>query len=453
MPLRRFGKYVMYGPLASGGMASVYYGSVLDDDGTIRPVALKRVRAELTDPNFATMLSDEARIAGRVRHPNVVETLDVIVDAGEPMIALEYVPGVSLSLLLRTLRARDVHLPLPIAAALTTEVLSGIHAAHEAVDLAGQPLEIVHRDVSPANILLDERGFAKIADFGVAQARGRLQKTTDTGALKGKLGYLAPEQIHGAASRASDIYAVGVVLWEMLAGRPLFQGSDGEILAAALIGNVHAPSARRAEAAVLDDVVLKALEHDPARRYASAQHMAEAITVAVTPASHADVAAFLESSLREELEHRRSNVLTMLATVRSEDAFADSAAVEAHDGARQRRVRPRRRRKLLLALLVLVPLIALAAMALRIGPPRPPAREPVIASATASAALAPSAAEGEAPTDPALVTSSAPSAGKPAPRVSAPRPKKAAGKQGDCSPPYTIDKEGRTIWKRECFQK
>ncbi|MBX3228505.1 MAG: protein kinase [Labilithrix sp.] len=531
--MRRFGKYVMYAPLASGGMASVYYGAMEEEDGSLRPVALKRVRAELTDANFAAMLSDEARIAGRVRHANVVATLDVIVSDGESMLALEYVPGVSLGELLRTLRARNVKAPPAIASVIVAQVLAGLHAAHEAVDLTGQPLDIVHRDVSPANVLLHERGVAKVADFGVAYARGRLQKTTETGAMKGKLAYLSPEQVHGEATRASDVYAVGVVLWEMLVGRPMFQGSEGEILAAVLLGKIKPPSTQgRPDVRALDAVVMTALEHDAGRRYADAQQMIDALAAAAPPATQEELAAFIEAQMHDSLVRRRSEIGTMLEAIARSNIFAEGAPVTlpldppahasgsapahasgpglahasgpspAHaSGAglahalgpahARPSVAPDARESGPVFVPPLVPARVADASARSRGrvsavigagvalfflgsaaavwatmrparpvtapPPSVAATEPSVAVPPPSGATPEPSAESpgpdidDAPDEPPIAASPTASMSASADHK-APRGRPRKNTKG-CTPPYYINEEGRTIWKRECFRK
>src|SRR5262249_20405529 len=160
---------------------------------------------------------DEARLAARIHHPNVVQTLDVAVTQGELFVVLEYVNGDSLAHLLRTANANGRAVPPEIASAVVFGVLQGLHAAHEAVVEQGNPLELVHRDVSPHNVLVGVDGVARVLDFGVAKARGRSQ-TTREGQLKGKLAYMAPEQIGGRVTRRTDVFAASIVLWEALAG-------------------------------------------------------------------------------------------------------------------------------------------------------------------------------------------------------------------------------------------
>jgi serine/threonine-protein kinase len=264
-------------------MASVFYGVARADDGSLSSVAIKQVRSDVASPERVTMLADEARITGNIRHPNVVGILDVIVESGTVMLAMPLVLGVSLQQLCRAAEARNRPIPPSIATAIIRDVLAGIHAAHLAKDQFGQPLEIIHRDISPHNILIDVRGQALVTDFGVAFARGRLQRSTETGTLKGKVGYLAPEQIHGKPTTATDLYAAGAVYWELLTGKPLFDGSDAEMLAAALLGRIDPPSARNASLpSDLDPVVLRSLAREPIDRYHDAAAMGAAIGEVMT---------------------------------------------------------------------------------------------------------------------------------------------------------------------------
>src|SRR5258708_2848873 len=204
-------------------MASVHFGRFAGPGGFARTVAVKRMHPHLAkDPDFALMFVDEARTAARIRHPNVVATLDVLTASGELLIVMEYVHGESLGALMRLAAARKSRIPPPVACALVTDVLLGLHAAHEATDDHGQPLGIVHRDVSPENVLVGADGTARVLDFGVAKAVGRLQVTRE-GQIKGKIPYMSPEQVRGhALGRATDIFSASAVLWEMLAGRRLF---------------------------------------------------------------------------------------------------------------------------------------------------------------------------------------------------------------------------------------
>jgi serine/threonine-protein kinase len=191
------------------------------------------LRAYARDPDFVGMMLDEARLASRIRHPNVVSVLDVVTDDDELLIVMEYVHGESLANLRRTTAAEGAGLPLGLAVHTVAGVFHGLHAAHEARSERGEPLEIIHRDVSPQNVLVGIDGIARLIDFGMAKATGHVQ-VTHASQLKGKLAYMAPEQIARApVDRRVDIYAASVVLWESLTGRRLIAG-ETEVERAAL---------------------------------------------------------------------------------------------------------------------------------------------------------------------------------------------------------------------------
>ncbi|MGO8994048.1 MAG: protein kinase domain-containing protein [Polyangiaceae bacterium] len=301
------GRYAIYGKIAAGGMASVHFGRLLGEAGFSRTVAIKRLHGHLSeDPEFLRTLIDEARLAARINHPHVVPTLDVVATDTELLVIMEYVRGESLARLLRSEMLQGRRVPLEIASAIAIGTLHGLHAAHEATSDQGAPLGIVHRDVSPQNILVGVDGLARVIDFGIAKAAGRLQ-TTSSGVIKGKIAYMAPEQAAmNEVTRAADVYSMGAVLWETLTGKRLFP-SDNDF---AVIGQVlegakdppsyHAPNVP----AQLDALVMKALASNPAARFASAQDMAETLLHAVPPAFPTDVGKWVEELARESLTKR-----------------------------------------------------------------------------------------------------------------------------------------------------
>ena len=301
---RIIGRYALYGKIASGGRATVHFGRLLGPVGFSRTVAIKRLHPQYTeDPDFVSMFLDEARLAGRIRHPNVVATLDVVATDEEIFLVMDYVQGETLSRLVRLCRLRSERVPLPIVAAIFSGVLHGLHAAHEAKTERGEPLGIVHRDVSPQNMMVGVDGAPRVLDFGVAKAAGRIQ-TTREGQLKGKLGYMAPEQIQSTgATRQTDVYAAGAVLWECLTGKRLFQDeNDGALLRKVLEARVEPPSKHVADLPPgLDDIVLRAVERDPAKRFASAREMATAIESLVPLAVPAVIGAWVEATASEAL--------------------------------------------------------------------------------------------------------------------------------------------------------
>ncbi len=272
---RVIGRYLLCDAIASGGMATVHLGRLLGPVGFSRTVAIKRLHPYFArDPEFVAMFLDEARLAARIRHPNVVSTLDVVVLQGELFVVMDYVHGEALSKMVRANGA----VPPSIAASIIAGVLYGLHAAHEAKNDDGSALQIVHRDVSPQNVLVGIDGVARVVDFGVAKAVGRLQ-TTREGALKGKIAYMSPEQISSdTIDRRTDVYAASVVLWEMLTGVRLFQAdNEVRVLQQVLNGKIDPPSKHAAIPRELDALVMKGLSRDANDRFATAWEMAEQI--------------------------------------------------------------------------------------------------------------------------------------------------------------------------------
>jgi eukaryotic-like serine/threonine-protein kinase len=308
---RTVGRYVLYGELASGGMATVHFGRLSGPVGFSRTVAIKRLHPHFAkDPEFVTMFLDEARLCGRIRHPNVVPTLDVVTTQGEIFIVMEYVAGEALSKLLKSAQQKNILIPPKVAATIMSSVLHGLHAAHATKDEHGRELGIVHRDVSPQNILVGADGSARVLDFGVAKAAGRLQTTRD-GQLKGKIAYMPPEQLSGApVTKQVDIYGASVVLWEALTGRRLFDGeTEAIVLARAIEGTVEPPSAHNAflEPPV-DAVVLRGLAREPEMRFVTAREMALAIEQTIGLASPSEVGEWVEMVVGDELQRRAQTI-------------------------------------------------------------------------------------------------------------------------------------------------
>jgi serine/threonine-protein kinase len=308
---RLVGRYALYGEIASGGMATVHFGRLLGPVGFSRTVAIKRLHAQFAkDPEFAAMFLDEARLAGRIQHPNVVSTLDVVALDDELFLVMEYVQGESLSKLLGTVHRRSGQIPPKVVAAIMTGVLYGLHAAHEATDERGQPLHIVHRDVSPQNVIVGSDGTARVLDFGVAKAVGRIQSTRE-GEIKGKLAYMAPEQMKGGAmDRRTDIYGAAVVLWEALTARRLFDGEHaGVVFTRVMAGDVAPPSrVMPGIPPALDEIVARGLALDPNVRYPTARAFAMDLEDRVGIASPRQVGEWLAEIAGEALSKRAVRV-------------------------------------------------------------------------------------------------------------------------------------------------
>jgi|GEM_PF-448208 len=297
-------------------MATVHLARQLGAAGFARMVAVKRLHERFSrDPEFVGMFLDEARIVARIRHPNVVQTVDVVAENGELFLVMEYIHGESLVRLVASANRAGTRVPIGVIAAVLCDSLRGLHEAHEACGETGEPLGIVHRDVSPQNILVGADGIARVLDFGVAKASQRIQ-TTQTGQLKGKLSYMAPEQVtNGPLDRRTDVYAAAVVLWEALTGAKLFHGdSEAAVLNQILLESPRAPSRiNRDVPPELDAVVLRGLSRAPEERFASAREMASAIERAVSLATASEVGEELKGQCAKTLSARAQLIASIEA--------------------------------------------------------------------------------------------------------------------------------------------
>jgi serine/threonine-protein kinase len=325
--VRVVGRYALHGVLASGGMATVHLGRLQGVQGFSRTVAVKRLHPQYAqDPEFVSMFRDEANLASRIRHPNVVPVIDVVSEGGELLLVMEYVQGETLAKLICRANERGTRIPPRIVAAILCDALDGLHAAHEARDDAGAPLDIVHRDVSPQNIIVGSDGVARVLDFGIAKASNRAQVTRE-GQLKGKLAYMAPEQLTGTVTRHVDVYAAGVVLWEALVGKRLFfADNEGATIMKILEGQIERPSVVAGTPPEYDAVVLRALATDPAARYANAREMSVALARVAERADPHDVADWL-ASIADDLLRTRASLVSSMEAVPA--ALAESPATRA----------------------------------------------------------------------------------------------------------------------------
>jgi serine/threonine protein kinase len=282
----RFGQYTLTARLGRGGMADVYRARREGAAGFERTVVVKKILSSHNeDPQFVDMFINEAKIASRLTHPNIVQVYELGEQDGEFFIVMEYVKGKDLLRLLRMLAQANPDAPaVPpwVAAYVARETARGLGHAHDHTDEGGAPKPIVHRDVSPQNIMLSYDGQVKLVDFGIAKALDTMKEETRTGALKGKFAYMAPEQVGGQSpGPQSDVFSAGVVLHEMLTGRRLFKGtSDFETLQKVQTLPVPPPSTvNPAVSPELDAIVLQALERDRALRYTRAAQMARDLDV------------------------------------------------------------------------------------------------------------------------------------------------------------------------------
>jgi len=325
-----FGRYESLFRIAAGGMAEVHAARIAGEAGFEKLVAVKRMHPHLTgDPEFVAMFLDEARLAANVVSPHVVQTLDLGRDEDDALyIVMELVVGVSLSAIIRGGIRRDALVPVPIACEILAQAAAGLDDAHRARTPTGVHLGIVHRDVSPQNVLVGDDGRVRLADFGVARALVR-HTHTSVGTTKGKLGYYSPEQADARAlDHRSDVFSLGIVAWETLAGRRLF-GSEGSSQIARIRSMpIPSPDSVRPEVgAEISEVVLRALERDPARRWQSAAELGAALRAAASPPGARALATFLESWAPDELAQLRRDIAMASSGEREPSAPHDAAAM------------------------------------------------------------------------------------------------------------------------------
>jgi serine/threonine protein kinase/tetratricopeptide (TPR) repeat protein len=279
-PPKRLADFEIIRRLGAGGMAEVFLAKKRGAEGTFKVLVLKRILpAYGSSRRFRTMFAEEAQLATRLNHPNIVQVYD-FQDYGEEgqLLSMEFVEGPDLRKLMRSAQAKGQRVPPYVSAYVISEIAKGLHYAHERKDEAGKPIDIVHRDVSPQNMLLSFDGAVKIADFGIASANLFRE---EPGVLKGKTAYMSPEQARGErVSRRTDIYSLGVVFHELLTGRALHGSAEGpDLLEAVRAGRVEPPSTFVRELpSELEEIVMKALARDPAERFQTARDVASAIS-------------------------------------------------------------------------------------------------------------------------------------------------------------------------------
>jgi len=294
--------------LASGGMADVYLGRSDGIEGFERHVVLKRIRPELArDQRFIRMFLDEARVVATLHHQHIVQCYDIGESNGEYFIAMEYVHGEDVRKILSSVARQRTHVPLGHAVAIVSAAAAGLHYAHERRNSDKQPLNIVHRDVSPSNILVGYDGSIKVVDFGIASASTRQE--TRSGSLKGKLSYMSPEQCKGAAvDRRSDVYALGVVLYELATTTRMIKGENDYLVMEQIVtGRIPSPQFRRAGLpSELSEIIMRALATDRDRRYATADDLRIALdqfaTSAGLPASTSAITGFMRQQFGQRPE-------------------------------------------------------------------------------------------------------------------------------------------------------
>ncbi len=310
-----FGRYLLLDRIGVGGMAEVYRGKIAGVEGFERIVALKRILPTIAeDPDFIEMFVEEAKLAVQLQHANIAQVHDLGKVDDSYYIAMEYVAGVGLRKLWDRARGRSRLLPIAMSAFILQKVCEGLDAAHRKTNSEAKALGLVHRDVSPQNILISFEGEVKIIDFGIAKAATRISKTR-AGVLKGKFGYMSPEQVRGTElDNRSDIFACGVVLYELLVGERLFIGnSDFATLEKVRKAEFEPPSSRnKTLAPELERIVLKALEKDRKKRYRWGSEMAEDLArylyATDQPFGRTDLQRYMHKHFQEDMDQEKERI-------------------------------------------------------------------------------------------------------------------------------------------------
>jgi eukaryotic-like serine/threonine-protein kinase len=320
----RIDRFTLLAEIASGGMATVYYARMDGVAGFNRSVAIKRLHPHLAkNPEFASMLIDEANLATRIQHPNVVQTLDILQQEEELLLVMEHVRGHSLSSIVR--RTKETPWPVAVTASIVRDALEGLNAVHAACDSSGAPLNIIHRDISPQNLIVGNDGITRVLDFGIAKASQRLHTTRD-GQVKGKIAYMPPEHIKGEhLDQRVDVFAMGVVLWELLTGTRLFHG-ESDVATIHRVVNLPIPLAADVNPEVtpaLEQVVQKALARDANLRWETAAAFSLALEHAVPLVATREIASFSREVIGSvQLEQEEALLRAMESSTRSAPAKA-----------------------------------------------------------------------------------------------------------------------------------
>jgi serine/threonine-protein kinase len=315
-------------PIAEGGMASVWVARLRGKRGFQKLVAVKTILPKFAqDPRFERMFLDEAGLAARIEHANVAQVLDLGEEHEVLYLAMELVDGDSLSKLLRIAQRKEIPIPPGVVLRILADTCGGLHAAHELRGDDGELLNVVHRDISPQNILVTMNGIAKLIDFGIAKARDRVSEDTSEGMLKGKIHYMAPEQALGKpVDRRADVWAVGAILHHLLAGKPAFDGENHlATLHLLTSGRPPLPLPSSVHPAV-SAIVRRALSQDPERRYATAAEMQDAIEAAMVEAglvtTTTAVAEFVREHMAERSKKRKEGLDFALSAAAQRDKVA-----------------------------------------------------------------------------------------------------------------------------------
>jgi len=336
----RFGKYTLLNRIAVGGMAEIFLARQAGVEGFEKIICLKRIRPHLSSqPAFVKMFLNEAKLAAQLNHPDIVQIYDLGRVGESYFIAMEYISGRDMSRIIAKAEKKGIPFPVVYALKIASSVLEGLYYAHNRTDAYGSPLNIVHRDVTPENIVVSFSGNVKILDFGIAKATSQLEQTR-AGEIKGKLSYMSPEQCLGQQlDHRSDVFSLGVVLYEWVSGYKLFTGeNEMAILKAIVDGKIYPPSYFKEDVPeAVERILLKALEKDREKRYQSAWDMQLEIDTFLgsyefTP-SNIHLSNFIKQLFEDELEAERVQLMRA-AQARIEDY--EGPVVEADEvGARQ----------------------------------------------------------------------------------------------------------------------
>lgn len=316
VPGQVLGRYELLMPVARGGMAMVWAARLKGSRGFQKLVAIKTMLpAMIDDPNFEKMFLDEASLASEVRHPHVIEILDLGEQDNVLYLVMEWVDGEPLNVLMNH-AAKQGGVPLRVAVSLVAQACRGLHAAHELRDEQGTLVGLVHRDITPHNVLVTYDGVVKIVDFGVAKATSRIAAETEAGQLKGKIAYMSPEQLRGEpVDRRTDVFALGIVLYMLLTGVHPFRGEDQVRTIENITSDEPARPIRKYVPGLrpaLEAVVAQALAKQPSRRFPSANDLLKALTRVMQPSTDEEVAEYVRALLQERLEKRRRAVRAAL---------------------------------------------------------------------------------------------------------------------------------------------